>query len=293
MIAEVEFKELEKHCFSLPENYHPEVGETVVCQTEDGEELGKIIQIDYYGGPSAVIGKVLRKANNIDISKYEENLRREKEMFPRAKEIIDSFNLGMKLVDIGIQLDKKRITFYFISDHRVDFRELVKALAAEYKTRIRMRQIGVRDYAKKVGGFGPCGQPLCCNTFLKNFQPVTIQVARDQHLSVNPQKLSGMCGRLMCCLSYEIDFYKEANKQFPHLGDSIRTANGKAKVTAINIFTRKIYIKYDSGEEGTIDYDEFKEHNKKLFPIIIPWLKKQGKKKQNKETIKEDNNGQQ
>ncbi len=274
LIAEVEFKELERHCFSIADNVKVEVGDSVVCQTEDSEELGKVLRIDLYGGPSAVIGKVLRKATSVDIAKYEENERREKEMFPRSKEIIDSFNLGMKLVDIGIALDKKRITFYFIADHRVDFRELVKALAAEYKTRIRMRQIGVRDYAKKVGGYGPCGQPLCCSTFLKTFQPVTIQMAREQHLSVNPQKLSGMCGRLMCCLSYEIAFYQEINKEFPHLGDSIKTEKGKAKVTAVNVFTKKIYVKYETGEEGPVTQEEYKKYNSGILPKIIPWLKK-------------------
>ncbi|WP_019846885.1 competence/sporulation regulator complex protein RicT, partial [Bacillus subtilis] len=161
--------------------------------------------------------------------------------------------LDMKLVDVEFTFDRNKVIFYFTADGRVDFRELVKDLASIFKTRIELRQIGVRDEAKMLGGIGPCGRMLCCSTFLGDFEPVSIKMAKDQNLSLNPTKISGLCGRLMCCLKYENDEYETAKEQLPDIGEMITTANGPAKVVGLNILERVLQVELINREK-VIEY---------------------------------------
>jgi cell fate regulator YaaT (PSP1 superfamily) len=186
--------------------------------------------------------KVLRVADEKDYLQVEENRSAAKEAFNICMQKISEHSLEMKLVDVEYTFDRNKIIFYFTAEGRVDFRELVKDLAAIFKTRIELRQIGVRDEAKMLGGIGPCGRMLCCSTFLGDFDPVSIKMAKDQNLSLNPTKISGLCGRLMCCLKYENDDYENAKEQLPDLGEFIYTSHGNGKVVGLNLVEQVIQI---------------------------------------------------
>lgn len=231
----------------IVENIKP--GIFVVVETEIGEVLAYVLK-----GPCAVdvetlgvafeeISPILRVATEEDIEKHNKNLVLEAEAFKFCKERIVAHNLPMKLVRVKSALDRKRIMFFFTSETRVDFRALVRDLARKYKTRIEMRQIGVRDGAKMVGGIGPCGQEACCRRFLNTFESISVKMAKDQYLMLNPSKISGLCGRLMCCLSYELDVYLELAKDFPKVGEKVRTLQGiEGEVVSANIAERSVII---------------------------------------------------
>jgi cell fate regulator YaaT (PSP1 superfamily) len=180
----------------------------------------------------------------------EENRIAAKEAYEVCCDKVNEHQLDMKLVDVEYTYDRNKVIFYFTADGRVDFRELVKDLAAIFRTRIELRQIGVRDEAKMLGGIGPCGRMLCCSTFLGDFDPVSIKMAKDQNLSLNPTKISGLCGRLMCCLKYENDEYESAKEQLPDLGEYIDTPNGKGKVVGLNILERVLQV--DFSDQGRV-----------------------------------------
>ena len=186
------------------------------------------------------IRPILRLATKEDTIQYKKNLEKEKEAHSIFIEKVKKYNLDMKLIDISLTYDLNKIIFYFISDGRVDFRELVKELASIFKMRIELRQIGVRDEAKVVNGIGICGRPLCCATFLRDFHPVSIKMAKDQKLSLNPTKISGACGRLMCCLKYEQESYEELTKNLPNEGDIIKTDKGIGEVLSVNVLRQII-----------------------------------------------------
>src|SRR5690606_31020637 len=183
-----------------------------------------------------------RLADEKDRFQVNENKKAAKEAFDICAEKIIEHELEMKLVDVEYTFDRNKVIFYFTADGRVDFRDLVKDLAAIFKTRIELRQIGVRDEAKMLGGIGPCGRMLCCSTFLGDFEPVSIKMAKDQNLSLNPTKISGLCGRLMCCLKYENDEYEEAKEQLPDIGEIIDTPDGVGKVVGLNILERVLQV---------------------------------------------------
>lgn len=185
---------------------------------------------------------VLRVANEEDCQQVLENRLKEEEAFQTCADKIAKHGLDMKLVDVEYTFDKSKIIFYFTADGRVDFRELVKDLAAVFRTRVELRQIGVRDEAKMIGGLGTCGRMLCCSTFLGDFEPVSIRMAKDQNLSLNPTKISGICGRLMCCLRYESDSYEDAKEIFPKAGDNVITPAGTGKVQSINVIKRSVRV---------------------------------------------------
>jgi cell fate regulator YaaT (PSP1 superfamily) len=172
----------------------------------------------------------------------EENRRAAKAALKVCQEKINQHELEMKLVDAEYTFDRNKIIFYFTADGRVDFRELVRDLAAVFRTRIELRQIGVRDEAKMLGGIGPCGRVLCCSSFLGDFEPVSIKMAKDQNLSLNPTKISGLCGRLMCCLKYENDIYEEAKQLLPDIGERISTPDGEGRVVALNLLERRVQV---------------------------------------------------
>jgi len=218
-------------------------GMSVIVETARGMELGKAEYTDRAVPPECVVAplkKIMRAASPEDVAQDAANQAREKEAFGVCLEKIAKHNLDMKLIDVEMTFDATKIIFYFSADGRVDFRELVKDLASVFRMRIELRQIGVRDEAKMLKGVSICGRPLCCSTFLGDFQPVSIKMAKEQGLSLNPTKISGICGRLMCCLKYEEETYEYLNKGMPNPGDVIRTRDGDGEVLSVNILRQTI-----------------------------------------------------
>ena len=198
--------------------------------------------------------KVMRKANPWDGHQIDKNKKKIKEVMAVCSKKIQDRRLQMKLVDAEFSFDRLKIVFYFTAEGRIDFRDLVKDLAAEFKTRIELKQIGVRDEAKMLGGFGPCGRGLCCAGHLKDFEPVTIKMAKEQNLPLNPTKISGLCGRLMCCLGYEYKTYKELMKGMPREGETIKTEKGTGKVIGINAIKRSVAVELEDGTLVEVSY---------------------------------------
>jgi cell fate regulator YaaT (PSP1 superfamily) len=259
-IIQVEFKGERKDYFVNNTGLDIAVGDYVVVQVERGRDMGRVLRagevLEKMPRLRSVAQEVLRKASDDDVAKYEENKRKEDEARRTCEEKIAERGLKMKLVDVEYQLDGGKITFFFTADERVDFRELVKDLAAIYKTRIELRQIGVRDEAKRLGGIGSCGRRYCCTTFLQEFEPVTLRMARDQSLSVSPTKISGACGRLMCCLAYERDYYMEIAKRLPKIGSKVDTAYGTTTVTSIDIFAQSVVVEDEDGNEMRLTLEQ-------------------------------------
>jgi cell fate regulator YaaT (PSP1 superfamily) len=262
-IVQVEFKGERTDYFLNAKNFPIEIGDYVVVQVERGRDMGKVIRtgpdLEKITHVRPVTQEVLRKSTEDDIKAFEENKAKENEARKVCEEKIAGRKLKMKLVDVEYQLDGSKITFFFTADERVDFRELVKDLAAIYKTRIELRQIGVRDEAKRLGGIGSCGRKYCCTTFLREFEPVTLKMARDQSLSVSPTKISGACGRLMCCLAYERDYYMQVAKRLPKIGTRVETAYGEATVTGLDIFAQAIVAQDKDGNEMRLSLDQIKK----------------------------------
>lgn len=244
-VVGIRFKKAGKIYYFDPGDLSIQKDSYVIVETVRGVEYGKVVI-----GPKQVdeddvvlpLKKVLRIADEKDRMIVEENRIAAKEAYEVCNEKVNTHQLDMKLVDVEYTFDRNKIIFYFTADGRVDFRELVKDLAAIFRTRIELRQIGVRDEAKMLGGIGPCGRMLCCSTFLGDFEPVSIKMAKDQNLSLNPTKISGLCGRLLCCLKYENDEYEEAKKQLPDLGQMIDTPLGNGKVVGLNILERVLQV---------------------------------------------------
>ncbi|MBP0727280.1 stage 0 sporulation family protein [Bacillus sp. RG28] len=231
----------------------------VIVETVRGIEYGKVVVPNKQVGENDVVlplKKVMRMADEHDRMIVEENRQSAKEAYEVCSSKVMQHDLDMKLVDVEYTFDRNKVIFYFTADGRIDFRELVKDLAAIFRTRIELRQIGVRDEAKMLGGIGPCGRMLCCSTFLGDFEPVSIKMAKDQNLSLNPAKISGLCGRLMCCLKYENDEYEAAKEQLPDLEDVIETSQGPGRVVGLNILERVIQVELIKKElvvEYTLD----------------------------------------
>jgi cell fate regulator YaaT (PSP1 superfamily) len=258
-VVGVRFKKAGKIYYFNPGDLSIQKDSYVIVETVRGVEYGKVVI-----GPKQVdendvvlpLKKVLRIADQKDRLIVEENRAAAKEAYAVCNEKVTTHQLDMKLVDVEYTFDRNKIIFYFTADGRVDFRELVKDLAAIFRTRIELRQIGVRDEAKMLGGIGPCGRMLCCSTFLGDFEPVSIKMAKDQNLSLNPTKISGLCGRLLCCLKYENDEYESAKKALPDLGQVIDTPLGSGKVVGVNILGRILQInipELDRVVEYTLD----------------------------------------
>ncbi len=258
-VVGVRFKKAGKIYYFDPGDLSIQKDSYVIVETVRGVEYGKVVI-----GPKQVdendvvlpLKKVLRIADQKDRLIVEENRAAAKEAYAVCNEKVTTHQLDMKLVDVEYTFDRNKIIFYFTADGRVDFRELVKDLAAIFRTRIELRQIGVRDEAKMLGGIGPCGRMLCCSTFLGDFEPVSIKMAKDQNLSLNPTKISGLCGRLLCCLKYENDEYESAKKALPDLGQVIDTPLGSGKVVGVNILGRILQInipELDRVVEYTLD----------------------------------------
>lgn len=250
-IIGVKFKKDGRVYFFDPDGKIFHDGNRLVVETAKGIECGyaagsnRMVEEDRIVSP---LKKVLRLATEADLKHIEDNAKKAKEAFSFCEEQIQKLKLDMKLVDVEVSFDSGKMLFYFTSEGRVDFRELVKVLAANFKTRIELRQIGVRDEAKLLGGLGICGQPFCCSRFLDGFQPVSIKMAKEQGLSLNPAKISGSCGRLMCCLKYEQDVYEYLNSFTPFSGSIVKTPDGEGVVTDANVLSGIISVRL--GEEG-------------------------------------------
>jgi len=242
----VRFKKAGKVYYFDPDGITVNKGESVIVETARGVEYGNVVV-----GPKAVpeseiippLKKVLRVATEEDETHNRENRGKEAEAMEICQKKIEKHNLGMKLIDVEYTFDNNKVIFYFTAEGRVDFRELVKDLAAVFRTRIELRQIGVRDEAKMLNGIGPCGQGLCCANWLGEFTPVSIKMAKDQSLSLNPTKISGICGRLMCCLKYEHDGYRYLMRTMPKHGEKIQTPDGLALVLETQLIQERVKVK--------------------------------------------------
>ena len=245
-VVSVKFKDGGREYFFDPDGIPLTAGENVIVETQNGIEFGTVSVANHEVEDSTIVKplkKLLRRATEKDIKKVAENRKKQDEAFGICEELIAQHQLDMKLVEVEYSFDSNKIVFFFTSDGRVDFRELVKDLAARFHTRIELRQIGVRDEAKLLGGLGICGQPYCCKQFLSDFQPVSIKMAKEQGLSLNPTKISGSCGRLMCCLKYEQDAYEYLNSFTPNVGATVQTDEGPAVVTDANVITGNLFVK--------------------------------------------------
>ena len=233
----------------------------------------------------------MRIADNKDIAKHKENKSKEKDALDICMKKIAEHGLEMKLIDVEYTFDNNKVIFYFTADGRVDFRELVKDLATIFKTRIELRQIGVRDEAKMLGGLGPCGRSMCCSSFLGDFTSVSIKMAKEQNLSLNPTKISGICGRLMCCLNYEQSTYEEIRKRLPTVGSKVKTKDGVGEVISNNTVKESIKVKLKKGDEEYVD--EFKIDTVKLisgsyeYVIEDKFIKLEAESEEDKKLINE------
>ncbi len=252
-VVGVRFKENGKVYYFDPDSKKYSRGDNVIVETVRGIECGQVAAGNNTVSDEEIIHplkKVIRPANKEDLKTLEINRRKEVEAFGFCEQKVEQLGLLMKLVEVECTFDGSKILFYFTADDRVDFRELVKILAAQYRTRIEMRQIGVRDVSKMLGGLGICGRPFCCSQFLDDFHPVSIKMAKEQGLSLNPTKISGTCGRLLCCLKYEQESYEYLNKITPRVGSVVDTKEGRGTVTESNLLTGKLKVCLDRRPEA-------------------------------------------
>ncbi|UCF30412.1 MAG: stage 0 sporulation protein [bacterium] len=251
-------KNRESHCHAGEHSLKP--GDQVVVETDQGKALGVVTSSPVeFACRGCERSHVLRKATPDEIQRDDENRSLEERAFVSCRRIIDEWELPMRLIKVEYLFDRSKAIFYFTAEKRVDFRELVRTLAKDLQLRIEMRQIGIRDEAKLTGGIGPCGMPFCCCTFLKDFAPISVKMAKEQNVILNPNKISGGCGRLLCCLSYEYDQYREMIQGLPKVGKKVNLPEGSGKIRAIDFFARTITIDLSEGESVVIGLDEFRE----------------------------------
>ena len=238
------------------------VDDTVIVETEKGLQYGVVVKLVDESEISSDIEykKVIRLATKSDYKKHLANLKDAERALVKCNELAEKYGLDMKIMDASYTFDREQLIFRFLADDRVDFRQLAKDLGAIFRTRIELRQVGIRDKAREIGGFGPCGRKLCCNNFLTEFDSVSINMAKNQNLSLNPTKINGVCGRLLCCLKYENDNYIEYKKGLPDVGNKVKIDEGEGKVISVDVFKRKYkvllsetneIIEVDKGNEGT------------------------------------------
>lgn len=269
-VVGVKFRAAGKIYYFDPAGYEVEVGDPVIVETARGLEYGTVAMNSTQVGQSEIVQplkKIVRKADEKDIQRNADNQKKKQKAMQLCQEKIDRHNMEMKLVDVEYTFDNTKVIFYFTSEGRVDFRDLVKDLASVFRMRIELRQIGVRDEAKMMGGIGHCGKGLCCHEWLSDFQPVSIKMAKVQNLSLNPTKISGICGRLMCCLNYENSVYLEMRRGMPDVGERIRIPEGLAIVWESNILENKVKARLileeadkDNDIQGKLSTDLFVYH---------------------------------
>ncbi|KXL51810.1 hypothetical protein CLNEO_27820 [Anaerotignum neopropionicum] len=281
-VVGIRFKKAGKMYYFDPDGFQLEKEDFAIVETARGVEYGLVIKENTFVPEESIVPplkKVLRKATKDDARTVENNEKKEAEAFQICLGYIARLGLDMKLIEVEMTFDRNKLIFYFTSDGRVDFRELVKELAATFRTRIELRQIGVRDEAKMLNGIGICGRTLCCATFLGDFQPVSIKMAKEQSLSLNPTKISGICGRLMCCLKYEEDVYEELNSKMPKAGDIISTPDGTGEILSTNVLLQQVkaVVRKKENDPPTIAF-----YNADEIKVI------KSKKKKKQEPIPED-----
>ncbi len=254
-IIGVRFRKAGKVYYFDPGNEKFEAGEGAIVETSRGMEYGEVVIANRSAADAHItkpLKKGVKKASEKDTARMIENRERERQAMEVCQEKVDKHKLDMKLINAEYSFDNNKIVFYFTAEGRVDFRELVKDLASVFKTRIELRQVGVRDEAKMLGGLGPCGRPACCSEFLGDFQPVSIKMAKEQSLSLSPTKISGLCGRLMCCLNYEHEYYEELYKKMPRVGSEVKTPDGIGTVMDNNALKQTVKVKV-ALPDGTFD----------------------------------------
>lgn len=267
MLKVIEIKQREEGNVShyLMGDFNLSAGDYVVVESDRGLDYGEVLSGEEIildkDMSKSTLRKIIRIANKQDIEKIDRNRQKAKEAIKTCNKKIAERKLNMKLIDAELSFDCSKIIFYFTAEERVDFRELVRDLAKIFKARIELKQVGVRDEAKMFGGLGPCGRELCCARFLKDFEPVTIKMAKDQNLPLNPIKISGVCGRLMCCLSYEHKCYKESAKGMPKISQKIKTKDGQGKVIDVNYLKRVVTVELEDGRHIKVKQD--REEKKK------------------------------
>ena len=267
IIVGVRFKKPGKIYFFDPGNLHIDTTQKVIVETTLGEELGEVVakkKLLPDAKLNTPLKPVIRIASSKDSKHYEENKKKEKEAFKTCESKIKKLGLEMNLTDVEYSFDNSKLLFYFTADGRIDFRELVKELASIFKTRIELRQIGVRDEVKKIGGNGICGRELCCCSFLNNFEAVSIKMAKEQNMSLNPSKISGNCGRLMCCLKYEQEVYEDKLNHLPKIGAIVKTEEGEGVVDSIETLKEIVKVKFKDDNNETY----YKKYNAKDLKII-------------------------
>lgn len=265
----VRFRQNGKIYFFSPAGIELEAGDAVIVETVRGVEYGKVVlgkRMVEESSITSTLKPVIRKATAEDDAKHEANKAKCKEAYQICLEKIAKHGLEMKLIDVEYTFDNNKVLFYFTADGRIDFRELVKDLASVFRTRIELRQIGVRDETKILGGYGICGRELCCHTYLSDFIPVSIKMAKEQNLSLNPTKISGVCGRLMCCLKNEQETYEYLNDRLPNVGDYVRTFDGfKGEVSSVSVLRQKVKV-IVSTDDGEKEIREYKIEELKFKP---------------------------
>ena len=267
VIIGVRFKKPGKVYFFDPGNLHIATKTKVIVETALGEELGEVVakkKLLPNTELNTPLKKIIRIANYKDIKHYNENKKKEEEAFKICEEKIKKLKLDMHLTDVEYSFDNSKLLFYFTADGRIDFRELVKELAAIFKTRIELRQIGVRDEVRRIGGNGICGRELCCCSFLNNFEAVSIKMAKEQNMSLNPSKISGNCGRLMCCLKYEQNVYEDKLSHLPKIGAIVKTEDGEGVVDSIETLKEIVKVKLKDDNDETY----YKKYNANDLKII-------------------------
>ena len=258
-VVEIGFKGCRREYYKNPQQFPFKNGDFAIVEADRGEDLGRVLQTGVLLPTQKIennIKSIVRKPSPQDNFKLKENRRLEFDAIEVCKDKVTKHTLNMKLVDAEYQFDRNKLTFFFTADKRVDFRELVKDLAAIYRTRIELRQIGVRDEARRMGGYGACGLQLCCTTIMREFDTITTQCAKEQNLPLNPSKLSGVCGRLKCCLRYEVDFYHTTIEQFPDVGQTIDTPYGRAIIERLDIIKEEVTLKFSDTEFEQYSLDE-------------------------------------
>jgi len=270
-IVEVQFKAQRKEFFKNSKDLYLRTGNYCVVQADRGEDMGLIISLTQadLNEIDSDMKEVLRHATDKDIERLKEIREKEQEALKICQEKVAEHELPMKLVDVEYQFDGNKITFYFTSEGRIDFRELVKDLAGVFRTRIDLRQIGVRDEARRFDGMGMCGRRLCCATFLKDFEPVTLKMAKDQNLPLTPSKISGACGRLMCCLAYELDYYKELTRNIPKVGSKVICFGSRHRIEKVDIFKEAVILSDPEGNQIEIPMEKLKEELCRELPEDI------------------------
>lgn len=284
-IIGVRFKKPGKIYFFDPDGKTVCRGQHVIVETAMGKEYGEVMIANRQLPDQKLVAplkKIIRVATQKDSKQNEQNKKDEKEAFKICEKKIKEYKLDMKLMDVEYKFDKSKLLFFFTADGRIDFRDLVKDLASIFKTRIELRQIGVRDEVRRLGGNGVCGRELCCCSFLGNFDTVSIKMAKEQNVSLNPSKISGNCGRLMCCLKYEQEVYEEKLKKIPGIGSIVETEDGKGEVCGIETLKERIKVKFKDGDENF-----FKRYDLKDVKVIKRARKAEEVEVENPEDLKE------